>query len=125
MQPILTLDVNRFRVEISAQCRYFGAYVQRGQLTRWVFLQNLNFALWHPACHQRGGDRWIVAVFLEGTMLYWLEIYSLVAVVVFGTAGIAILALLAWKELQEFALARRKEVVPLLQFWKERSGHVS
>ena len=58
-------------------------------------------------------------------MFYWLEIYSLVAVVVFGTAGIAILALLAWKELQEFALARRKEVVPLVQFWKERSGHVS
>ena len=58
-------------------------------------------------------------------MIYWLEIYSLVAIVVFGSAGIAILALLVWKQLQEYALARQKEVVPLLQLWKERSGHIS
>jgi hypothetical protein len=58
-------------------------------------------------------------------MIYWLEVYSLVALVVFGTAGVAILALLAWKELQEFALARQREVIPLLQVWKERSGQIS
>jgi hypothetical protein len=64
-------------------------------------------------------------VFVEETMMYWLEIYSLVAIGVFGSAGLAILALLVWKELQEYALARQKEVAPLLQFWKERSGQIS
>ena len=39
-------------------------------------------------------------------MLYLLQVYALVAVVVFGLSGMVILALLAWREVRAFAAAR-------------------
>lgn len=41
-------------------------------------------------------------------MLYLLQVYALVAVVVFGLSGMVILALLAWREVRAFAAARHR-----------------
>jgi hypothetical protein len=40
-------------------------------------------------------------------MIYMFKVYALVAVPVFGLAGVLILTLLAWKQAKEYAAARQ------------------